>query len=130
METNRFTQRIGLALSALAVLFLLVDSAGKLAQIPVVVEGTTALGYSRDFVFPLGLILMVCVAAYAVPRTTVIGALLLTAYLGGAVATQVRVGAPLFTHILFPTYVAAIVWGGLLLRDARLRALFFQRRLS
>ena len=72
--------------------------------------------------FTLGILLLGCVLAYVIPQTAVLEALLLTAYLGGAVATQVRVEAPLFTHVLFPTYLAAVVWGGLLLRDARLRA--------
>lgn len=122
MQTNRAAHRwAGRTLSALAVAFLLFDSVGKLLEVQPVIEGTTSLGYSRDMVFTLGVILLACVLAYIVPRTAVLGALLLTAYLGGAVATQVRVEAPLFTHVLFPTYVAAFVWGGLLLRDARLR---------
>ena len=121
MQTNKAHQRAGRALSALAVAFLLFDSIGKLLEVQPVIEGTLSLGYSRDIVFTLGVILLACVLAYIVPRTAPLGALLLTAYLGGAVATQVRVEAPLFTHILFPAYVAAFVWGGLLLRDARLR---------
>ena len=112
----------GRALSGLAVLFLLFDSTGKLLQVQPVIDGTTRLGYPRDLVFTLGVILLACVLAYVVPRTSVMGALLLTAYLGGAVATQVRVEAPLFTHVLFPTYVALVLWSGLLLRDPRLQA--------
>ena len=126
MQTNNGNgarhQRLGKALSGLAALFLLFDSTGKLLQVQPVIDGTLSLGYPRDLVFTLGVILLACVLAYIIPRTAVLGALLLTAYLGGAVATQVRVEAPLFTHVLFPTYVAAIPWGGLLLRDARLRA--------
>ena len=126
MQTNNRNgarqQRLGKALSGLAALFLLFDSTGKLLQVQPVIDGTLSLGYPRDLVFTLGVILLACVLAYIIPRTAVLGALLLTAYLGGAVATQVRVDAPLFTHVLFPTYVAAILWGGLLLRDARLRA--------
>ena len=126
MQTNNRNgarhQRLGKALSGLAALFLLFDSTGKLLQVQPVIDGTVRLGYPRDLVFTLGVILLACVLAYIIPRTAVLGALLLTAYLGGAVATQVRVEAPLFTHVLFPTYVAAILWGGLLLRDARLRA--------
>ena len=76
------------------------------------------------------MILLSCVVAYAVPRTSALGALLLTGYLGGAVATHVRVANPLFSHVLFPTYVAALLWGGLILRDARLRALLPIRRAS
>ena len=122
-EANSSRQRwTGRVLSGLAVLFLLVDSAGKLLEVQPVIDGTLALGYPRDMVFILGVILLSCVLAYVVPRTSVLGALLLTAYLGGAVATHARIQNPLFTHVLFPTYVAALIWGGLLLRDARLRA--------
>ena len=127
---NTTSQRIGRALSGLAVAVLLFDSAGKLLQVQPVIDGTLALGYPRHFVFTLGVILLGCVVAYAVPRTSVIGALLLTGYLGGAVASQIRVEAPLATHILFPIYFAAILWGGLLLRDARLRQFLPIRRLS
>ena len=123
-------QWTGRALSALAVAFLLFDSTGKLLQVQPVIDGTLALGYPRDSIFTVGVILLACVLAYAVPRTAVLGAILLTAYLGGAVASQVRVEAPLATHILFPTYVAAILWRGLLLRDARLHAFLPLRRAS
>jgi hypothetical protein len=112
----------GRVLSGLAVLFLVFDSVGKLLQVPPVVAGSIQLGYPADVVFDLGVTLLSCVLLYVIPRTSVLGALLLTGYLGGAVATHVRVGNPLFSHTLFPTYVAALVWGGLLLRDARLRA--------
>jgi DoxX-like family len=112
----------GRVLSALAVLFLTFDSMGKLLRVQPAIDGTVELGYSPDIVFGLGLILISFVAAYVIPRTSVLGALLLTAYLGGAVATHVRVENPLFTHVLFPTYVAALLWTGLVLRDARLRA--------
>ena len=130
MLITKSHQRAGLALSAVAVAFLLFDSAGKLAEVQPVIDGTLALGYPRRFVSTLGVVLLACVATYVVPRTAVLGALLLTGYLGGAVATQLRVEAPLFTHVLFPIYVAAILWSGLLLRDARLRALMPLRRLS
>ena len=116
------TQRwVGRTLSGLGVAFLLFDSSGKLLQVQPVIDGTLALGYPRDLVFVLGVILLAGVLAYSVPRTAVLGAVFLTAYLGGAVASQVRVEAPLATHVFFPIYVAAILWGGLLLRDARLR---------
>jgi len=120
----------GWVLSSLAVLFLLFDSAGKLLQVQPVIDGTIQLGYPRDIVFSLGVILLSCVVAYVIPRTSVLGALLLTGYLGGAVATHVRVENPLFTHVLFPAYVAALLWGGLILRDARLRAFLPIRRQS
>lgn len=92
----------------------------------VVVDGAKQLGYAPDIVFSLGVTLLSCVAAYLFPRTSVLGAMLLTGYLGGAVATHVRVGSPLFTHVLFPTYVAALLWGSLVLRDARVRALLLR----
>ena len=111
----------GRTLSALAILFLLLDSIGKLLMVAPVVEGSAQLGYPASTIFPIGVILLVCVAAYAVPSTSVFGALLLTGYLGGAVATHVRVENPLFSHTLFPVYVALFVWGGLYLRDTRLR---------
>jgi hypothetical protein len=112
----------GRAMSGAAVAFLIFDSLGKLLEVQPVVDGTRQLGYPPEIVFSLGVTLLSCVLTYLVPRTSVLGALLLTAYLGGAVATHVRVGSPLFSHVLFPAYVAALLWGGLLLRDARLRA--------
>ena len=115
-------QWTGKALSGLAVAFLIFDSVGKLLEVQPVIDGTKQLGYPPDIVFNLGVTLLLCVLAYLVPRTSALGAVLLTGYLGGAVATHVRVGNPLVTHVLFPTYVAALLWGGLLLRDARLRA--------
>ena len=121
---------IGRILSGLAALALFADSLGKLVQAQPVIDGTLALGYPRESVFTLGVILFTCVVAYLVPRTSMVGAILLTAYLGGAVATHVRVESPLLTHVLFPTYVAAFVWGGLLLRDRRLRAFLPLRRAS
>ncbi len=111
----------GRIISALAVAFLIFDGIGKVFEVQPVVDGTRQLGYPTDIVFSLGVTLLACVLAYLVPRTSLWGAVLLTAYLGGAVATHVRVGSPLFTHVLFPTYVAALLWGGLLLRDTRLR---------
>jgi len=120
----------GRVLSSTAVLFLLFDSTGKLLQVQPVMDGATRLGYPPDIVFGLGVTLLTCVAAYLIPRTSVFGALLLTGYLGGAVATHVRVESPLFTHVLFPTYVAVLLWSGLLLRDAQLRAFLPMRRTS
>ena len=113
--------QVGRALSAVAVAFLLFDSVGKLLEVAPVVAGTTQLGYPEGIVRTLGVILLLCVAIHLIPRTSVLGAILLTGYLGGAVATHVRVGSPLLTHVLFPVYVAAFIWGGLLLRDARVQ---------
>ena len=112
----------GRVLSGLAVAFLIFDGAGKLLEVQPAVDGSKQLGYPPDIVFGLGVTLLSCLLTYLVPRTSVLGAVLLTGYLGGAVATHVRVGNPLFTHVLFPTYVAALLWGGLVLRDTRLRA--------
>jgi hypothetical protein len=112
----------GRTLSGLAVLFLLFDAIIKLLRHPAAVQGATQLGYPESVVFGLGIVLLVCLVLYLVPRTSVLGAVLFTGYLGGAVATHVRVGNPLFSHVLFPVYVAAFLWAGLWLRDERLRA--------
>jgi hypothetical protein len=113
----------GRALSSLAVLFLLFDAIGKLLRPQAVLDGTTQLGYSTSVILPLGIIQLVCLILYVIPRTSVLGALLWTGYLGGAIATHVRLGNPLFSHILFPIYIAALLWLGLWLRETRVRAL-------
>ena len=111
-------------LSGIGVLFLAFDATGKLLVLQPVVEGTTQLGYPASVILPLGLIQLACLALYLIPRTAVLGAVLWTGYLGGAIATHVRVGNPLLTHTIFPIYVALFLWGGLWLRDARLRSIF------
>jgi len=116
-------QALGRTLTTLAALFLGVDALGKLLQLAPVVAGTAELGYPEGAVLMIGVLETFCLAAYLVPPTAVLGALLLTGYLGGAIATHLRAGNPLFSHILFPLYVAFFVWGGLFLREARLRAL-------
>ncbi|HLK88759.1 MAG TPA: DoxX family protein [Polyangia bacterium] len=113
----------GRVLSGLAAAFLLFDAAMKLILLPVVVKATHEIGFPEGSVFGIGLTLFLAVTVYLVPRTALIGAVLLTGYLGGAIATNVRIGAPLFTHVLAPIYVAVFIWGGLYLRDARVRAL-------
>lgn len=120
---SRTSRYVGNAASTLAVLFLGFDALGKLLQLRPVLEGSAELGFPPNVVFALGVVLLSSVVTYAVPATSVLGAVLLTGYLGGAVATHVRVGDPLLSHTLFPVHVAAFVWGGLFLRDARLRAL-------
>ena len=120
--------RIGQVLSGLAVLFLLFDGIAKLLQLQAVIDATVELGYPRDIALTLGVILLTCVVLYVVPQTSVLGAILLTAYLGGAVATHVRIGNPLFSHVLFPTYLGAFLWAGLILRDERLRMFLPIRR--
>ena len=113
----------GRIMSALPALFLLLDGVMKLVKPAPVVEATVKLGYPERVIVPLGVVLLAGTVLYIIPRTAVLGAILLTGYLGGAVATHVRVGDPLFSHALFPTYLGALLWGGLYLRDRRLRAL-------
>ena len=113
----------GRVISALPALFLLIDGIMKLVKPPVVVEATVKLGYSETVIVGLGIVLLACTIIYLIPRTAVLGAILLTGYLGGAIATHVRVGDPLFT-IIFPVILGTMIWGGLYLRDERLRSLF------
>ncbi len=110
-------------ISGLPVLFLLLDAIGKLFKPDAVVKGTVDLGYPETVIVPLGILLLVCTLIYAFPRTAVLGAILLTGYLGGTVATHVRIGNPLFTHTLFGVYLGIMLWLGLYLRDRRLREL-------
>jgi hypothetical protein len=113
----------GLVMSGLVIAFLLFDAAIKLVPMGVVTETMTALGYPAGLERGLGILTLVCALLYAVPRTAVLGAILLTGLFGGAMATHLRVGSPLFSHLLFGLYLGLLVWGGLYLRDARLRAL-------
>jgi hypothetical protein len=113
----------GRFLSGFAALFLAFDMTLKLAQRPEAIEATTQLGYPASVIFPIGLVQLVFLALYLIPRTAPLGAVLWTGYLGGAIATHVRVENPLFSHTLFPIYVAAMLWGGLWLRDIRVRRL-------
>ena len=111
---------IGRIISAVPALFLLVDGTMKLAKPEVVVKTTVELGYAETVIVSLGVVLLACTILYLIPRTAVLGAILLTGYLGGAVATQVRAGQGLF-EILFPVVLGVLLWGGLVLRDDRLR---------
>jgi DoxX-like protein len=113
----------GRIMSGLVALFLLFDSVIKLVKLPIAVEATMQLGYPEHTVVGIGVVLLVCLIVYLIRRTAIFGAILLTGYLGGAIAAQVRVGSPLFSHVLFPIYVALLVWGGVFLRCSRLRAL-------
>jgi hypothetical protein len=121
---KRWTGRV---LSGLAILFLGIDAAGKLLELRPVMAACAELGYPPNSVFAIGLVLLVGVVAYAIPRTAPIGAVLITGFLGGAIATNVRAENPLWSHTLFPIYVAVFVWGGLFLRDARVRGLLSPR---
>jgi hypothetical protein len=114
------TSWAGIIISALPALFLLFDSVGKLVRPADVVEATTKLGYNESVILPIGIVLLACTAVYLIPRSAVLGAILLTGYLGGAVATHVRAGSGAFP-ILFPVIIGALLWGGLFLRDERMR---------
>jgi hypothetical protein len=120
--TSTIALRTGQAASGLVVLFLLFDAVIKVLRLPLAVEATVELGYPAHAVFVIGVVELLCLALYAVPRTAVLGAVLLTGHLGGAVATHLRIDNPLFGYTLFPLYVAALLWGGLYLRNERLRA--------
>jgi hypothetical protein len=121
--TPRWMQRIGWGITALMIAFLVFDSIGKLMLEHHVVEATTMIGYPLDVIRPLGIICLVCTILYAIPRTSILGAILLTGYLGGAVASKLRIEDPLFSSVLFGVYFGILIWGGLYLRDERLRAL-------
>jgi len=113
----------GRTLSSLAIAFLLLDGVMKLFTPAPVVEAMIRLGYPLSESVGIGMVLLACVALYAIPRTSFLGAILLTGYLGGAVATHVRVSDPLFSHILFPIYFGTVIWLGLFLRHQKLRTL-------
>jgi hypothetical protein len=110
----------GYVLTALVGLFLTFDTVMKVLKLAPAMQGTTGLGYPAATVRWIGMIELACVVFYLVPRTSVLGALLLTGYLGGAIASNVRVGNPLLSHTFFPIYVAAMLWGGVYLRETRL----------
>jgi hypothetical protein len=115
----------GRVLTALFALFLLGASvAPKLLGIPVAEETMHQLGWPPGYAFEVGVLELVCLALYLFPRTNVLGAILFTGLLGGAMATQIRAGNPLYSHILFSVYLGLFMWGGLWLRDAQVRALF------
>ena len=117
----------GRVMSAIPSLFLLLDGVMKLVQPPPVVEATVRLGYPESVILGLGITVLACTVVYLIPSTSVLGAILLTGYLGGAVASHVRAGEGPFP-VLFPVIFGALLWGGLVLRDARLRALLPLRR--
>ena len=112
----------GRIISGLAIAFLIFDSVTKFIKPAPVIDAFAHLGWPLNTAPILGIILLTCVTLYVIPRTSIVGAILLTGYLGGAVATHLRVGDPLFSHILFPTYMGTLLWLGLYLRDNRLRS--------
>jgi hypothetical protein len=120
----------GRVLSGLVIVFMLFDGAIKLVPWPIVTETMDKIGYgsSETLARTLGVITVACTVLYAIPPTSILGAILLTGYLGGAMASHLRIGSPLFSHILFGFYLGLMLWGGLWLRDRGLRALIPFRR--
>jgi hypothetical protein len=121
--SRKWTRWAGWGISGLMILFMLFDSISKLALERHVIAATTQIGYPVHAIRPIGAIALVCTLLYAIPRTSILGAILLTAYLGGAVASKVRVDDPLFSSVLFGVYFGIFVWGALYLRDDQLRTM-------
>lgn len=120
---SRKTFWAGWVLSGIAVLFILMDASMKVVALPASVQATIELGYPATSIVGIGILELICLAVYLVPRTSPIGAVSWTGYLGGAVASNVWLGNPLFSHTLFPVYIAVLIWAGLWLRDRRVGAL-------
>lgn len=126
METNQiskgrlWTSRI---LSGIVILFMLFDSIFKLAASNLVMESSPDLGFQAHHIIPMGVLGLIPTILYLIPRTAILGVVLLTAYFGGAIATHFRLDNPLFSHTLFPVYLALLAWGGLWLRNEGLRML-------
>lgn len=112
----------GRVLTGIVALLLTLDAGVKLVGAKAAVEGSAQLGFTPQQVFVIGIIAVVCLVLYLIPRTAPIGAVLWTGYFGGAIVTHFRLGNPLFTHVLFPIYVSILIWGSLYLRDPRVRA--------
>jgi len=123
-KKNIWTGRI---MSGLVVVFLSLDASLKVLQNQLAVEGDARLGYPENTVVGIGILLLLCTLLYAIPRTAILGAILLTGYLGGAVATHVRVGNPWLGYVLLPVYIGVLAWGGLFLRDPRIRTFLFSK---
>lgn len=119
-KSRLWTARI---MSGLVILFMLFDSIFKFIQPAPVVEGTLQLGYAQHHLAVIGTLGLISTILYAIPRTAFLGAVLLTGYLGGAIATHIRMDAPLFSHVLFPVYLAVLAWGAIWLRNERARKL-------
>jgi len=118
----------GYILSGLVIAFFIFDGAIKLPPLDMVAQASKEFDIPVQFARTLGVILLVCTLLYVIPQTAPLGAILLTAYLGGAVWTHVRIGSPLFSHTLFGVYLGLMIWGGLWLREERVRALIPFRR--
>lgn len=115
---------IGRIFSGLAILFMLMDAVFKFFKTQEAIDATVELGYGEQHLVLLGVLALIPTALYAIPRTSVLGAVLLTGYFGGAIATHVRLDNPLFSHTLFPVYLAILMWGGLWLRRKNIRQVF------
>ncbi len=113
----------GRVMSWIVILFMLMDGVGKLAKPEAVIKGTLDLGYAEHHIAIMGIIGLIATVLYAIGRTSVLGAILLTAYFGGAIASNMRLDNPLFSHILFPVYLGILMWGGLWLRNEKLQQL-------
>ena len=129
-STSKAARIASYVMSGLVILFLLFDAGIKLVPLDVVTQASAELGLPTDpgFARTLGILTLIGVALYAIPRTSVLGAILLTGYMGGAIATHLRIGSPLFSHVLFGFYLGMLIWGGLYLRDERVRKLIPFRR--
>ena len=120
--------RVGLVLTVIVGLFLAFDTIVKLLALPQAVDPTVQLGYAAELVRPIGALEAICLVLYLIPWTRGLGAILLTGYLGGAVASQLRSGHEMFGFVLFPTYVGVLAWAALFLREARVHALVTFKR--
>lgn len=120
-KSKRWTSYV---MSGLVTLFMLLDSIMKFVKPQAVIDGTVSLGYGEEHIFIIGALGLISTLLYVFPRTAVLGAILLTAYFGGAVATHLRLNNPLLSHTLFTVYFGVLIWGGLWLRNEKLRALF------
>ena len=127
VPTSRTTLWVGYAISALGVLFLLLDAVIKVLRLAPAIEATVQLGYPEHLVLTIGLVELACLIVYMIPRTAVLGAILMAGYLGGAVTTHLRIGSEPFA-VFFPVILGLMLWGGLYLRDPQLRALIPLRR--
>ncbi|MGA7720004.1 MAG: DoxX family protein [Ignavibacteriaceae bacterium] len=127
IETDSVSKKklwVSRILIAVPVLFMLIDGITKLMMIPPVMEASKRLGFQPNIIPVIGIILLVCTILYLIPRTSILGAVLLTGYLGGAVVTNLRIESPLFSNTLFPVYFGILIWGGLYLKDSRLSIIF------
>jgi hypothetical protein len=128
LDTAKLSRWTGRTMTALFVLFMVFDTSIKLMRLQIVADAMRQLGYPAGMGFPIGALEVVMLALYLIPRTAILGVVLFTGLFGGAVASHLRAGDPLFSHVLFGVYLGVLAWGGLWLRDEALRALFPVRR--